>query len=77
MVISDAHKAIGCHVCQIAKMLDCKVIGITNSDENGKWLVENIGYDYFINYEKLKTSRKLAKYAPNGIDCYFDMVSVF
>lgn len=66
---------MGSVVGQIAKIKGCKVIGLAGSDEKGKWLVEELGYDNFINY-KDNIRQKIHEYAPKGIDCYFDNVSL-
>jgi len=74
VVVSGAAGAVGSHVGQIAKMKGCKVIGIAGSDEKGKWLVDELGFDHFINYKKADIAKTLAEYAPEGVDCYFDNV---
>lgn len=75
MVISGAAGAVGSHVGQIAKLKGCRVIGIAGSDEKGKVLVDELGFDGFINYKKSDLAEALTALAPKGIDCYFDNVS--
>ena len=73
--MSGAGGAIGSHVGQIAKKIfGLTVIGITDSDEKCKWLVEELGFDYAIDYKKEDVEVSLRKAAPEGIDCYFDNV---
>ncbi|XP_023022660.1 prostaglandin reductase 1 [Leptinotarsa decemlineata] len=74
VVVSGAAGAVGSHVGQIAKIKGCTVIGITGSDEKGKWLVDELGFDHFINYKTTDLEKVLPEVAPNGIDCYFDNV---
>lgn len=74
VVVTGAAGAVGNVVGQIAKIKGCRVIGVTGSDEKGEALKE-LGFDEFINYKKPNFAETLAKYAPNGIDCYFDNVS--
>ncbi|KAF5307609.1 hypothetical protein FQR65_LT06765 [Abscondita terminalis] len=74
VVVSSAGGAVGSHVGQIAKIKGCKVIGITGSDEKGKWLVNELGFDHFINYKNPNFVNTLTEYTPQGIDCYFDNV---
>lgn len=74
MVVSGAAGAVGSHVGQIAKIKGCRVIGITGSDEKGKILVDELGFDAYINYKKPDLAKTLSEYAPKGVDCYFDNV---
>ncbi|CAG9836167.1 unnamed protein product [Diabrotica balteata] len=74
VVVSGAAGAVGSHVGQIAKIKGCTVIGIAGSDEKGKWLTEELGFDHFINYKTANIAEELKKAAPNGVDCYFDNV---
>jgi NADPH:quinone reductase-like Zn-dependent oxidoreductase len=74
VAVSGAAGAVGSLVGQIAKIKGCKVIGIAGSDEKGKWLVDELKFDKFLNYKDQDFDKKLAAAAPNGIDCYFDNV---
>ncbi|KAJ3647789.1 hypothetical protein Zmor_019658 [Zophobas morio] len=74
VVVTGAAGAVGSHVGQIAKIKGCTVIGIAGSDEKGKWLVDDLGFDHFINYKDDKFKEKLEQATPKGVDCYFDNV---
>ncbi|KYQ57274.1 Prostaglandin reductase 1 [Trachymyrmex zeteki] len=74
IVISGAAGAVGSHVGQIAKILGLNVIGICGSDEKCKWLTEEMGFDFAINYKTMPVAAKLREVAPQGVDCYFDNV---
>lgn len=74
VVVSGAAGAVGSHVGQIAKIKGCKVIGIAGSDEKGKWLTDELGFDHFINYKTQNVAKALKEAAPQGVDCYFDNV---
>lgn len=76
IVISGAGGAVGSHVGQLAKIKGCRAVGITGSDEKGKWLVEELGFDAFINYKHPDFTKQLETATPKGIDCYFDNVDV-
>lgn len=53
------------------------MIGIIGSDDKGRILLEEFGFDEFINYKKPGFAKTLSNVAPNGIDCYFDNVQKF
>ncbi|VEN52619.1 unnamed protein product [Callosobruchus maculatus] len=72
--VTGAAGAVGSLVGQIAKIKGCKVVGIAGSDEKGKWLTDELGFDHFINYKSDDLVQKIRECAPNGIDCYFDNV---
>ncbi|XP_018328857.1 prostaglandin reductase 1 [Agrilus planipennis] len=74
VVVTTAAGAVGSVVGQIAKIKGCRVVGIAGSDEKGKWLVDVLGFDKFINYKRPDFAKKLKDAAPDGIDCYFDNV---
>lgn len=77
LVVSVAGGAVGSLVGQIAKIKGLMVIGITGSDEKGKWIKDELGFDHFLNYKRENMAEKLQELAPEGIDCYFDNVSLF
>lgn len=68
---------MGSHVGQIGKILGLKVIGIAGSDEKCKWITKDLGFDHAINYKTANVAEELKKFAPDGIDCYFDNVNLF
>lgn len=75
VVVSGASGAVGSHVGQIAKINECKVIGITGSNAKGEYIVKNFGFDEYINYKTQDLDETLSKLAPEGVDCYFDNVN--
>ncbi|XP_050315137.1 prostaglandin reductase 1-like [Anthonomus grandis grandis] len=74
VVVSAAGGAVGSIVGQIAKIKGCTVVGIAGSDQKGKWLTDELGFDSFINYKTDNVEEALKKAAPKGVDCYFDNV---
>ncbi|KAG5867026.1 hypothetical protein JTB14_037113 [Gonioctena quinquepunctata] len=74
VVVSGAAGGVGSQVGQIAKIKGCRVIGIAGSNEKGRWLVEDLGFDHFINYKTDDIDAALKEFAPDGVDCYFDNV---
>jgi NADPH-dependent curcumin reductase CurA len=73
--VSAASGAVGSVVCQIAKAMDCRVIGSAGSQEKVAWLKQKAHVDDVLNYKKTDDlSKELGKLAPDGIDVYFDNV---
>ncbi len=73
--VSTAAGAVGSLVCQIAKIIGCRVIGSTGSDEKVEWLREEAGIDAAFNYKTTENLwEELPKHCPEGIDVYFDNV---
>lgn len=75
VVITGAAGAVGIIVGQVAKLQSCEVIGITGSDDKGQYLVDNFGFDAYVNYKRDNLEEQLKRAAPEGIDCYFDNVA--
>ncbi|WP_350284622.1 NADP-dependent oxidoreductase [uncultured Croceitalea sp.] len=72
--ISAASGVVGSTVGQIAKIKGCTVIGSAGSDAKCKFLLNECGFDYAINYKTEDLNAKLKKYAPEGIHIYYDNV---
>ena len=52
------------------------MVGSCGSDEKCRWLHEEMGFDRVVNYKTSNLTEALKDAAPNGIDCYYDNVSV-
>ena len=75
ILVSAAAGSVGSMVCQIAKILNCKVIASTGSDEKVDWLKNEIGVDHAFNYKKIDNLvLYLKEICPEGYDLYFDNV---
>ena len=74
VLVSGAAGAVGSVVGQIAKIKNCKVIGIAGGAEKCEYLVEELGFDGAIDYKNDDIRLKLKEYFPKGIDVYFDNV---
>ena len=73
VVVSTAAGAVGSVAGQIAKILGCRTVGFTGSDEKVAARLDAFGYDAAINYRKagdLASALKAA--APEGVDVYYD-----
>lgn len=73
VLVSAAAGATGSVVCQIARNIGCRVIGIAGSDEKCAWLTHDLGIDAAINYKTQDVAAELAK-VEGGIDVYFENV---
>ena len=74
VLVSGAAGAVGSVVGQIAKIKNCKVIGIAGGADKCKYIVDELGFDGTIDYKKDNIASKLKEYFPEGIDVYFDNV---
>lgn len=74
VVVSGAAGATGSVAGQIAKLHDCRVVGIAGGAEKCAWLTREAGFDAAIDYKGERVRERLRELCPNGIDVYFDNV---
>jgi NADPH-dependent curcumin reductase CurA len=75
LVVSGAGGAVGTVVGQDGKLLGCKVVGLTGSDEKVTLLKSKFDFDHAINYKTTPDLKEAIKSAcPKGVDIYFDNV---
>jgi NADPH-dependent curcumin reductase CurA len=74
VVVSGAAGAVGSVVGQIAKIKNCRVIGIAGGEEKCGWIADELGFDAVIDYKTEDVRRALREAAPQGVDVYFDNV---
>ncbi|HEU0231333.1 MAG TPA: NADP-dependent oxidoreductase [Burkholderiaceae bacterium] len=75
VVVSGASGAVGMTAAQLAKLEDCRVVGIAGSREKVDYLRNELGLDAAINYRAVTDLRAaLSDACPDGIDVYFDNV---
>ena len=74
VLVSGAAGAIGSLVGQIAKLKNCRVIGIAGGSAKCAWLTEELGFDAALDYRSGDLAEQLAKAAPGGVDIFFDNV---
>ncbi|MFL5298006.1 MAG: NADP-dependent oxidoreductase [Phenylobacterium sp.] len=70
VVVSAAAGSVGSIVGQIAKIKGCKAIGIAGGAEKGRWLTEELGFDFALDYKDPEFKRQLR--GLGGVDVYFD-----
>lgn len=74
--ISAASGAVGQIVGQLAKHEGLKVIGSVGDDKKLEFITKTMGFDGGFNYKKEKASEALPRLAPEGIDIYYENVSL-
>lgn len=73
--VSAAAGAVGSVVCQLARIMGCRVVASAGSDQKVKWLLDEAGVGAAFNYKDAKgLSAQLGEACANGIDVYFDNV---
>jgi NADPH-dependent curcumin reductase len=74
VVVSGAAGAVGSVAGQIAKIKDCRVIGIAGGEEKCRWLIDDLGFDAAIDYKTQDVRGAMREAAPDRVDVYFDNV---
>jgi NADPH-dependent curcumin reductase CurA len=73
--VSGDAGAVGSIACQIAKAMDCRVVGSAGSTAKVDWLLKVAGIDGAFNYKEVgPLPVELDKQFPQGIDVYFENV---
>jgi len=74
VVVSAAAGAVGSVVGQIAKIKQCRAVGIAGGPQKCQYLVKQLGFDAAIDYKSEDVTAALSKHCPKRIDVYFDNV---
>jgi NADPH-dependent curcumin reductase len=74
VVVSAATGAVGSIAGQLAKLLDCRVVGVASGANKTRYAVETLGFDACIDRAKGSLEEQLANACPSGIDVYFENV---
>jgi NADPH-dependent curcumin reductase CurA len=75
VVVSTAAGSVGSLVGQIAKIVGCRTVGLTGSDDKARQCQELFGYDVALNYKtEPDLVAAIAAACPDGVDVYFDNV---
>lgn len=74
VVVSAAAGATGSVAAQLAKLHDCRVIGIAGSAEKCAWLVDELGLDGAIDHRHDDVAARLKELCPQRVDVFFDNV---
>ena len=75
VLVSGAAGAVGMVVGQIAKIQECRVVGITGDQAKVDFLLKELGFDEAVNYKsEASIAGAIAAACPSGVDVYFDNV---
>lgn len=74
VVVSGAMGGVGTIAVQIARLMGCRVIGITGTAEKCQRLIDVLGCDAAINYRDQDIDQALTETVPEGVDIFFDNV---
>jgi NADPH-dependent curcumin reductase len=74
VVVSAASGAVGSVVGQLAKIKNCRVVGVAGGREKCDYVVKELGFDACIDHRAGDLPQALAAATPNGIDIYFENV---
>lgn len=74
VLVSGAAGATGSIVGQIAKLAECRVVGIAGGPEKCRRLTEELGFDAAIDYRSEDVGARIGELCPDGVDIFFDNV---
>lgn len=74
VVVSGAAGAVGMTVCQIARLKQCRVVGIAGGEKKTGYLRDELGVDVAIDYKSGDIRGALRAACPDGVDIYFENV---
>ena len=74
VVVAAASGAVGSVVGQIAKLKDCRIVGIAGGHEKCSYVTGQLGFDACLDHHEGHLGERLRDACPNGIDVYFESV---
>src|SRR2546427_2090748 len=74
VVVSAASGAVGSVAGQLAKIKDCRVIGLAGGPDNGEFVGEELGFDACVDYKAGNLLQDLRDCCPGGVDVDFENV---
>jgi NADPH-dependent curcumin reductase CurA len=74
VVVSAASGGVGQIAGQIAKILDCRVVGIAGVQEKCDFVTDVLGFDACVSHRSETLAEDLRAACPLGIDAYFENV---
>lgn len=74
LFVSGAAGAVGSVAVQLGRAAGARVLASAGSATKGRWLVDELGADAFVDYRREDVSAAIGAFAPDGLDLYFDNV---
>ncbi len=74
VLVSAASGAVGSIVGQIAKIRNCRAVGIAGGPEKCRYVVETLGFDACVDYKAGNLYKDLRAACPDGVDVLFENV---
>jgi NADPH-dependent curcumin reductase CurA len=74
VVVAAASGAVGSVVGQIARIKDCRAVGIAGGADKCRFVTDELGFDACIDHRAADFASRLAAACPNGVDVYFENV---
>ena len=74
VLVSAASGAVGSAVGQIARIKNCRVVGVAGAAEKCRYAVDELGLHACVSHYDEDLPEQLAEACPDGIDVFFDNV---
>ena len=75
VLVSSAAGAVGSTAVQVARNLECRVVGIAGSETKCRLITDQLGADACIDYRaESDLAEAIARSCPGGVDVFFDNV---
>jgi len=74
VLVSAASGAVGSAVGQIARIHDCRVVGVAGAAQKCRYVVDELGFDACVSHHDADLPARLADACPQGIDVFYDNV---
>jgi len=75
VLVSAASGGVGSSAGQIAKIMGCRAVGVTDGPQKVRLCLDEFGYDAAIDYLASDLDLALQAACPEGVDVYFDTTS--
>ncbi len=74
VVVAAAAGAVGSVVGQIAKIKDCRAVGVAGGKEKCDFVRDELGFDVCVDHRSATFAEDLKAACPKGVDVYFENV---